>query len=212
MRITSRTQESQANETFSEVFYFRYFPFPIEREALFSQAFRLTIRAAGKLIDESSTHFDNPPISNLVAGVMGNRLKGFLGRYGARPPDVELLGKFLAKEISRDEFVRRDLFYQSCDGRWTRQQHFACTAEKSYAVLGNVDEGIFFGLHILLLSVAVCFGRICAQLHVERGGQRVKVGRHLAMILASWGKTLSPVSEIKARNSDYSAPCTGHGC
>ena len=49
MRITSPTQESQANETFSEVFYFRYFPFPIEREALFSQAFRLTIRAAGPL-------------------------------------------------------------------------------------------------------------------------------------------------------------------
>ena len=48
----SRTQKSQANETFSEVFYFRYFPFPVEREALFSQAFRLTIRAAGKLIDE----------------------------------------------------------------------------------------------------------------------------------------------------------------
>ena len=52
MRIPSRTQESQANETFSEVFYFRYFPFPIEREALFSKAFHLTIRAAGKLIDE----------------------------------------------------------------------------------------------------------------------------------------------------------------
>ena len=68
MRITSPTQESQANETFSEVFYFRYFPFPIEREALFSQAFRLIIRAAGKLNDECSTHFDNPPISNLVAG------------------------------------------------------------------------------------------------------------------------------------------------
>jgi hypothetical protein len=61
---------------------------------------------------------------------MGNRVKGFLSRNRARPPDVELLGKFLAKEISRDEFVRRDFLYQGCYGRWTRQQHFACAAKK----------------------------------------------------------------------------------
>ena len=79
----------------------------------------------------SSVRFDDPPISNFVAGVMGNRLKNFLGRNGARPPDVELLGKFLAKEIGRDEFVRRNFLYQGGYGRWARQQHFAWAPKKS---------------------------------------------------------------------------------
>ena len=67
MRITSPTQESQADETFSEVFYFRYFPFPIEREALFSQAFRLTIRAAGPLAGRFSRGYTPVTASPLHA-------------------------------------------------------------------------------------------------------------------------------------------------
>ena len=66
----------------------------------------------------SSVRFDDPPISNFVAGVMGNRLKNFLGCNGARPLDVELWGKFLAKETGRDEFARRNFLYQGGYCRW----------------------------------------------------------------------------------------------
>jgi hypothetical protein len=65
-----------------------------------------------------------------------------------------LLGEFLANEIGRDEFARRDLLYQRCYGGWTRQQHFARAAKKSQAVVGNLDDGVVFRFHVVLLFVA----------------------------------------------------------
>jgi hypothetical protein len=122
------TKESRANEAFPEV---RHFSFAIDREALLSESVRLTLRAARKSRKESSVRLDNSPISNISAGLAGNRLKGFLSCNGTGAPDIELLGKLLAKEISRDEFARRDLLYHGRYGRWTRQEHFAGAAEKS---------------------------------------------------------------------------------
>ena len=76
---------------------------------------------------------------------MGNRLKSSLGRNGARPPDVELLGKFLANEIDRDDVVRRNFVYQGGYGRWARQQHFAWAPKNRKRSLGMLTMASSLG-------------------------------------------------------------------
>jgi hypothetical protein len=68
-----------------------------------SQAFRLTLGAAGKPVHKPSVRFHDSPIGDFGAGIMGDGLKGFLGCNRACPADIELLRELPAEEIGRDE-------------------------------------------------------------------------------------------------------------
>jgi hypothetical protein len=147
-RQQPKKSQSQVNEVVSKICHLWRFAFPIEPKALFSQAFRLTFRAAGKSADESAIRFYDPPISDLVGGIMGNGLNGLSCCNRARPADVELLGEYPANEIRSDKSACWHFLYQRRHGRWTRQEHFARAPKKTYALPGDVDDGVFFGLHI----------------------------------------------------------------
>src|ERR1700722_11603015 len=95
----------EPDETFAETLYFWHFLLRIDSKTLFSQKCGLTPNTTREPSDQSSACIDYPPVRASVGCVMGNLLKGFLGRNWTSPSHFESLREFFAKETGRNEFV-----------------------------------------------------------------------------------------------------------
>lgn len=90
--MLNSNESFEVNQAFGVFFYLWGFPIGVNREPFLPQARGVTLDAAGENGDQPSALIDNPPVSNMLAGVLGNRLKRFLGRHGTRALNLELIG------------------------------------------------------------------------------------------------------------------------
>ena len=63
--------------------------------------------------DELPAHIDHPPVGDLLARVVSNRLKGFSGRDGTCSLHIELICELLSKQVRREKVALRDFHDQS---------------------------------------------------------------------------------------------------